>query len=60
MIAELYADGGVIGSNPSVIGGTFAYRLVMEDGDAFGRGAVLTTFQVGGNAQYSFMSSRGY
>jgi ribonuclease HI len=31
-IKSVYADGGVIGSNPSAIGGTYAYRLIEEDG----------------------------
>jgi len=30
-IVSVYADGGVIGSNPSAIGGTYAYRLIEED-----------------------------
>jgi ribonuclease HI len=32
-IVSVYADGGVIGSNPSAIGGTYAYRLIEEDGE---------------------------
>jgi ribonuclease HI len=32
MIAELYADGGVIGKNPSPYGGTYAWRAVDETG----------------------------
>jgi ribonuclease HI len=48
MITELYVDGGVIGANPSMIGGTYAYRLIDEEGVFLGRGHVLTTFQVGG------------
>ncbi len=49
MIAGVYADGGVIGKNPSEIGGTFAYRLVMIDNRCFGTGAVLTPDRTGGS-----------
>lgn len=31
-IIEAYCDGGVIASNPSSIGGTYAYRLIYDDG----------------------------
>lgn len=44
MITELYVDGGVIGSNPSAIGGTYAVRLVYDDGHVYGySGAVSAT-----------------
>ncbi len=43
MIIALYTDGGVIGSNPSAIGGTYAYRLVDEDGSCEGEAYVVTT-----------------
>lgn len=32
MIIALYADGGVIGRNPSTIGGTYAYRILDDKG----------------------------
>jgi ribonuclease HI len=32
-VAAVYADGGVIGANPSQIGGTWAYCYVDADGD---------------------------
>jgi len=46
---ELYVDGGVIGGNPSAIGGTYAYRLLGEAGALVQCARVLTTFQVGGH-----------
>lgn len=49
MIKELYADGGVIGRNPSTIGGTYAYRLVMDDDRCFGTGGILTPDRTGGS-----------
>jgi ribonuclease HI len=47
-LVALYADGGVIGSNPSTIGGTYAYRLLFEDGQAIGKGSVIAPQEVGG------------
>ena len=28
---QLFCDGGVVGSNPSAIGGTYAWRQVVDD-----------------------------
>jgi len=47
-IISLYADGGVIGSNPSAIGGTYAYRLVLANGQAMGSSGVVAVAQIGG------------
>jgi ribonuclease HI len=47
-IIELYADGGVIGSNPSAIGGTYAYRLIKTDRLTIDRSGTITTLQMGG------------
>lgn len=47
-ILSLFVDGGVIGSNPSMIGGTYAYRLIFEDGSNAGRGNVITPTEIGG------------
>jgi ribonuclease HI len=43
MITALYTDGGVIGSNPSAIGGTYAYRVVDEDGSCEGEAFVVAS-----------------
>lgn len=48
MIKELYVDGGVIAVNPSPFGGTYAYRLVMDDGQCVGAADVVTVAQMGG------------
>lgn len=48
MIVSLYCDGGVIGSNPSAIGGTYAWRLIWDDGTTSGVGKVLLPQDVGG------------
>ncbi len=42
MITELYVDGGVIASNPSAIGGTYAVRLIYDDGQVYGYSGVLS------------------
>jgi len=47
-IISLYCDGGVIASNPSAIGGTYAYKLIFEDGTERGQAAVLTPDLAGG------------
>ena len=47
-ILSLYVDGGVIGSNPSMIGGTYAYRLIFEDGNNVGWANVVTPAEIGG------------
>lgn len=47
-VLELYVDGGVIAVNPSLIGGTFAYRLVLDNGRFVGVGKVVTVDQMGG------------
>jgi len=47
-IISLYCDGGVIGSNPSAIGGTHAYKLIFDDGTEKGNASVLTPDLVGG------------
>src|SRR5688500_18958595 len=47
-IVALYVDGGVIVTNPSIIGGTYAWRVVYYEGAPLGRGAVVTTSQMGG------------
>jgi ribonuclease HI len=48
MITELYVDGGVIAVNPSLIGGTYAWRLVHDDREPTGDGKVVTVSQMGG------------
>ena len=45
---DLYCDGGVLGHNPSSIGGTYAWRHVSEDGNTRGGSGVLTAEQSGG------------
>jgi ribonuclease HI len=40
-IIAIYADGGVIGANPSEIGGTYAYRLIKVSGEPIGFANVL-------------------
>ena len=50
-IGSVYADGGVIGSNPSEIGGTYAYRLIEENGKEvhyIDKAFVLTAHKNGG------------
>jgi ribonuclease HI len=47
MITELYVDGGVIGTNPSMIGGTFAYYLIHDDGRETGAAQVITDMDMG-------------
>jgi ribonuclease HI len=49
-IVSVYADGGVIGSNPSAIGGTYAYRLIEENGEVghYIDGAFVLTSQMNG------------
>jgi hypothetical protein len=39
---DLYCDGGVIGSNPSLIGGTYAYCVVQDGARVAGRSGVVT------------------
>lgn len=46
-IIALYADGGVIGSNPSAIGGTYAYYLIHDDGREIGQAQVVTPAAMG-------------
>lgn len=41
MITEIYADGGVILKNPSPIGGTYAIRLIHDDGQIEQHSGVL-------------------
>lgn len=48
MITELYCDGGVIGTNPSAIGGTYAVRLVFDGREPWGYGAVIPATDMGG------------
>jgi len=48
MIKELYVDGGVIASNPSLVGGTYAVRLVYDDGQVYGYSGVLSARNMGG------------
>lgn len=47
-ILALHVDGGVIGTNPSMFGGTYAWRLISDDREPAGHGAVVTTTQMGG------------
>jgi ribonuclease HI len=49
MIKELYVDGGVIAVNPSPFGGTYAYRLVLDNGRFFSEGKVVTVSEMGGS-----------
>lgn len=42
-IAALYADGGVIGTNPSTLGGTWAYVLVDDDGQSLDEQSGIVT-----------------
>lgn len=47
-IVALYADGGVIASNPSAIGGTYAYRLIgMKEVFRRGNSGVLSASKMG-------------
>jgi hypothetical protein len=48
MITELYIASGCIASNPSMIGGTYAWRLVRDDGELIGRAAVVPASSIGG------------
>ncbi len=48
MNTHLYVASGLIGSNPSMIGGTYAWRLVFEHQDPFGVAAVLPMSAIGG------------
>jgi ribonuclease HI len=43
MIAAVYADGGVIGVNPSPIGGTWAYVHVDAGGEVIARDSAVVT-----------------
>src|SRR6266540_3780282 len=47
MIKELYVDGGVIASNPSVIGGTHAIKLIHDDGYTWGSSAAVSARVMG-------------
>lgn len=47
MITELYVDGGVIATNPSMIGGTYAYLYVNEEGQTEGAASVVTAAEMG-------------
>lgn len=47
MIVELYVDGGVIGTNPSMIGGTFSYKLIYTNGSEYGQAGVITAAEMG-------------
>ncbi len=49
MITELYCDGGVIGSNPSAIGGTFAWRAVHDDKHSITESGVIGADDMGTN-----------
>lgn len=49
MITALYVDGGVIGTNPSAISGTYAVRIVSDDGTSWGYGAVISRSDMGGD-----------
>ena len=44
----IYCDGGVIASNPSSIGGTYAVRYIYADGRMEGAGYVLSAKENGG------------
>lgn len=48
MIAAVYADGGVIGRNPSPVGGTFAWCHVSEAGERVASGAQVLLAGKGG------------
>lgn len=40
----IYVDGGVISRNPSPYGGTYAYRLVHEDGNVLSEGCEIILY----------------
>jgi len=46
MITELYVDGGVIASNPSMIGGTWACCLISERGFCHGHSGVVQPHEI--------------
>ncbi len=48
MIRELYIASGLIGSNPSMIGGTYAWRLTFDHRDPVDCAAVLPMSEIGG------------
>lgn len=47
MIQKLYVASGLIGSNPSMIGGLYAWRLVFEHQEPFGAAAVIPMSVIG-------------
>jgi len=46
MITELYVDGGIIGTNPSMIGGTWACRLISDAGFCHDFSGVIQPHQI--------------
>lgn len=44
---ELYTDGGVIGHNPSYIGGMWAHRLIANDVMVVENSGIITPFEAG-------------
>ena len=46
MIIELYVDGGIIGTNPSMIGGTWACRLMSDAGFCHDFSGVVQPHQI--------------
>jgi ribonuclease HI len=47
MITALYISSSLIGSNPSVIGGTYAWRLVHDDREPAGTSAIVPMMVTG-------------
>lgn len=47
MITEVYTDGGVIGHNPSKLGGTWAFVLLNADGTFEQQSGVITPAEIG-------------
>jgi ribonuclease HI len=48
LISALYCDGGVIASNPSEIGGTYAFCIVFEDGSSIQKSFAISKADMGG------------
>lgn len=47
MIVALYIASGCIGSNPSAIGGTYAWRIISSEDTIYGRAAVVPASRIG-------------
>jgi hypothetical protein len=59
-IIAVYADGGVVGRNPSVDGGTWAWAHVNAAGERVAQGSGYTFFYDAGGGDYGTPISNNY